>query len=55
MPAKSKAQFRAMAAAAHGDSDAISIDPKKAKEYLTANYDKIPEHTKKKPKPKAKG
>jgi len=45
MPAKSKAQFRAMQAAAHGESDTIDIDPKKAKEYIKkVRYSKLPEH-----------
>lgn len=45
MPAVSKAQFRAMAAAAHGDSDAIDIDPAKAREYLSkVKYRELPEH-----------
>lgn len=49
MPAKSKAQFRAMAAAAEGDSDVIDISPKKAKEYLKkVRYSKLPEKVKKK-------
>lgn len=48
MPAKSKAQFRAMAAAAQGESDVIDIPPKKAKEYLKkVRYSKLPEKTKK--------
>ena len=49
MPAKSKAQFRAMAAAAEGESDTIHIAPKKAKEYLKkVRYSKLPEKVKKK-------
>ena len=47
MPAKSKAQFRAMAAAAEGESSKIDIDPKKAKEYLKkVRYSKLPETVK---------
>lgn len=50
MPAKSKKQFRAMAAAAHGDSDVIDIAPEKAKEYLKkVRYSKLPEKVSKKP------
>lgn len=49
MPSRSKAQFRAMAAAAKGESDVIDIEPKKAKEYLKkARYSKLPEKVKKK-------
>lgn len=49
MPAKSKAQFRAMAAASKGDSDVIDIPPEKAKEYLKkVRYSKLPEKVKKK-------
>ena len=49
MPAKSKAQFKAMEAAAHGDSSTIDIDPKKAKEYLAkVKYSKLPERVKRK-------
>lgn len=48
MPAVSKAQYRAMAAAAHGDSSTIDIDPKKAKEYLAkVRYKGLPERVKK--------
>jgi hypothetical protein len=53
MPAKSKAQFRAMAAAAQGDSDVIDIPPKKAKEYLKkVRYSKLPETVSQKSKSK---
>lgn len=55
MPAKSKAQFRAMAAASEGKSDKIDIDPKKAKEYLKkVRYSKLPETVPQKKKEKAK-
>lgn len=50
MPAVSKSQFRAMQAAAHGESDTIDIPPEKAKEYVRkVRYSKLPEH---KAKPK---
>lgn len=51
MPATSKKQFRAMAAAAEGKSDVIDIAPEKAKEYLKkVRYSKLPEKAKSKSK-----
>ncbi len=51
MPPKSKAQFRAMQAAAHGKSTK-GIPAGVAKEYLshTTSYSKLPEKVKKKKK-----
>lgn len=48
MPASSKKQFRAMAAASEGESSKIDIAPEKAKEYLKkVRYSKLPETVKK--------